>query len=88
MLYGADNGSHGWEIWRSDGTPEGTFLLKDIYPGTGGWWPGPSLVSHGVLYFSIQDPEHGVELWRTDGTAAGTYLVADIFPGTGWSNPV
>lgn len=28
--------AQGTEVWRSDGTPGGTFILKDIYNGTNG----------------------------------------------------
>lgn len=27
---------HGSELWVTDGTPEGSLLVKDIYPGVGG----------------------------------------------------
>ena len=30
MLFAADDGSNGEELWRSDGTPTGTALVKDI----------------------------------------------------------
>lgn len=56
------------ELWRTDGTPNGTFLL---HAGT---------VSSGLLY-PVADTAHGPVLffadngttWRTDGTVAGTF---------------
>ena len=78
VLFDAKEPAHGWELWRSDGTPSGTVLVKDI-------WTGESssniaaLTSHGeIAYFVANDRTHGEELWRSDGTAAGTYLVKDL----------
>ena len=31
--FAADDGIHGTALWRSDGTAEGTFMVKDIIPG-------------------------------------------------------
>jgi ELWxxDGT repeat protein len=31
----ADDGIYGRELWRSDGTEDGTYLVKDINPGKG-----------------------------------------------------
>lgn len=92
MLFVAGASSTGSELWRSDGTEAGTYLVKDIYPGTGGSTQTLEdftyeIVSD-VMYFWAYEPVFGQELWRTDGTAAGTFLVKDISPGSGHSSPL
>ncbi len=76
-----DDAANGREVWVSDGTPNGTTLLKDIVPGPASSAPSPLLSAHGRLWFAANDGMHGRELWVTDGTALGTTLVADIAPG-------
>ncbi len=77
------------ELWRSDGTAAGTFMLKDIYDNPNmGSFPRSfgSVPSKNLVLFSATD-SNGTELWKSDGTASGTALVKDIYPGTLGSSP-
>lgn len=84
--------STGLELWTSDGTPEGTRLVKDIFPGPGkplsdpiglcsGCFENPApwaLTSHGgLLYFLASDGSSGLRLFVSDGTPDGTHLVGE-----------
>jgi ELWxxDGT repeat protein len=61
-------------LMKSDGTSEGTKVLKEFQSIN-------NLVEvNGELYF-IADDGTGNRLWRSDGTARGTVLVKDLYPG-------
>jgi uncharacterized repeat protein (TIGR01451 family) len=87
VLFAADDGRHGMELWRTDGTAAGTTLVADICPGACSSLPLWSTVVGGELFFAATDGAHGRELWKSDGTPAGTVMVADLAPGLGDSNP-
>jgi ELWxxDGT repeat protein len=71
-------------LFRSDGTTEGTYLLRDINPG-GSSQPYNGIWHNGIFYFSADDNVHGEELWKTDGTPEGTTMVKDIRTGSAGS---
>ncbi|MBI2213689.1 MAG: hypothetical protein HYU52_08580 [Acidobacteria bacterium] len=70
------------ELWRSDGTAEGTFKLRGL---TESRYFDQLVPFRGGLLFSADDPEHGLEPWFTDGTVAGTRMIADLAPGSSGS---
>jgi ELWxxDGT repeat protein len=75
LFFGADDGSSGKEMWRSDGTQAGTVLVKDIRPGVHGSSPGGFTYFSGALFFGARDDSTGgSHLWKSDGTEAGTVL--------------
>jgi ELWxxDGT repeat protein len=83
-LFPANNGTTGDEPWVTDGTPDGTRLLRDINPGRGSnpdFSPGGTHIGGGRALFSADDGVHGVEPWVTDGTPQGTRLLLDIRTG-------
>lgn len=88
LLFAADDGARGRELWFSDGTAAGTRLVKDISPGSASSSPRAFAAAGGTVYFVATTGPVGarqVELWSTDGTAAHTTLVAPI--GLGETDP-
>ncbi len=84
----AEDTAVGWELFKTDGTPGGTTLVKDVRPGQDNSQPGwLTAVGNGVVYFSADDGVNGFELWKSDGTEAGTVLLKDIYPGATSSSP-
>lgn len=83
----AEDGTHGRELWVSNGTVAGTKLVKDIYPGIFSSEPIYFTGYNGKAYFAASDGTNGTELWVTDGTTTGTQMLKNIRPGAGSSNP-
>ena len=69
------------QLWKSDGTVQGTVKIKGFESITSPLWLG------NVLYFTANDGISGPELWKSDGTSAGTVMVKDIRPGSAGSTP-
>jgi ELWxxDGT repeat protein len=64
------------EIWRTDGTTEGTFKLLDAWPTRYSSGVPEAVELNGKLIFSLDGPTSG--LWISDGTVAGTKQLSDV----------
>src|SRR6266516_2611712 len=84
-LFAANDGGGGIELWKTDGTANGTSLVKDInlvagnsFPGGSGLFPSEFVFFNGAWFCSVDDGMSGTELWKSDGTPGGTVQVKDI----------
>ncbi|WP_462221311.1 hypothetical protein, partial [Ferruginibacter sp.] len=70
------------QLWRSDGTTAGTFMVFDF--GLNQYVASYLMVAGNNMYVMIVTPGTGNVLWKSDGTAAGTVPVKTI--GTSGNN--
>lgn len=86
VLFQSFNGNTLAELWRSDGTASGTYLVKDLTPGLGTSYPLPRIAFQGQMFLTAASAETGEELWKTSGAPNDLELVRDINPN-GSSRP-
>lgn len=70
---------HGAELWRTDGTPEGTALVADAFPGRAGSSPDWLVRIQSTLYFVADHPSRGRVLWRYDGLQSEARIVEPVY---------
>jgi ELWxxDGT repeat protein len=63
-VFSANDGTHGRELWYSDGWSSNTHLAADINPGPAGSDPQDITALGQVAYLTAYDPAHGRELWK------------------------
>ncbi len=85
LLYKDQNATSGIELFRTDGTTDGTRIAADLNPGSSGSIVLPSfLVAHqGKLYYNavVFGAGAGIELYVYDPATDEATLAADINPG-------
>lgn len=83
FLFVASNGRR-LQLWKTDGTRDGTVLLKLLCASDDAFYCDPYLYSRSAgeraIFFDTSDPERR-ELWVTDGTVAGTRPFEEAFGG-------
>jgi ELWxxDGT repeat protein len=103
LVFAAEDGLNGRELWASDGTKAGTRLVRDINPARSPFPPASDcddrpdtglssdpqdlVTFRQGALFTADDGVHGREIWWTNGTAAGTRLVRDLRPGAASAAP-
>ena len=90
LLFSADDGSHGRELWAA--SDSGAAMVEDINPGPNSSEPQHLTALDDRFFFSADDGSHGQELWAMEsswwpGWWLAPYLVKDIAPGHNGSLP-
>jgi len=69
-----NDGIHGVEPWITDGTTEGTHLVKEISPDEDFAYISSGIYYHNSYYFVLSG---GSSLWKSDGSASGTVKIKE-----------
>lgn len=75
LFFTVDNDANGVDLWKSNGTNEGTVKVQEISGDSNSSESVLLTVLDGSLYFVAAN---GTELWTSDGTDVGTTLVSDL----------
>lgn len=80
VFFRANDGTYGRELWKSDGTANGTSMVRDIWPGSGEGLPQRFTSLNNTLFFTANDgssSNYDDQLWKSDGTNSGTVMLTN-----------
>lgn len=84
-FFAHDDGSTGLELWKTDGTPAGTTMVKNIAPGgisgVGDFNFNYAVSARNGIIFLADDGVTGQQVWFSDGTETGTRKIKKFSPG-------
>ena len=88
VIFSADDGDNGIELWKLEPPYTSPVLVSNINPGLSAY-PDKLTRVGGRIFFSAQNGTDGTELWRTDGGSAIEMLAGSggIRPGFFGSSP-
>ncbi|MDH5716466.1 MAG: hypothetical protein OEZ22_02385 [Spirochaetia bacterium] len=81
LFFSGYTDANGYELWISDGTADGTVMVKNICDDSLGYCDGNPYnmtSANGNLFFTAYTDANGYELWKSDGTELGTVMVKNI----------
>lgn len=82
VVFRADDGVNGYELWFSDGTDSGTRMIRNINVSKYLDYDSQDMAVAGEqIFFRADNGVNGTELWVSDGTPDGTGMVKDINTG-------
>jgi len=78
LVFSAQDGVNGFQLWRSDGTAAGTLRVSDIAGlNASAFNPLNLTVNNGKLFFAASDKGHGNELWVASPPRVESIVVND-----------
>ncbi len=84
LYFVANDGVHGAELWKSDGSAAGTMMVADLTQGSGDTTIAHLTNVNGTLFFQADGA-----LWKSNGTAGSTVRIDTLnaTPGLGKKQP-
>ncbi len=82
VLFVASASTNAFDLWRTDGTSEGTVLVMSFhYSSLASFFDNPVICQNKVYFTVASGNGIDVELWATDGTTLGTQRISFDIPG-------
>lgn len=90
MYFAANDGSHGIELWKTDGTAGGTSMVQDLRSGSSSSGPYDMVDLNGTLAFLATDgtlshSEPIEEVWTSDGSTASILFTPSAGSGASYA---
>ncbi|NTX40318.1 HYR domain-containing protein [Myxococcus sp. CA033] len=89
LFFAGEDTVHGEQLWKTDGTLEGTGLVKDVFRGTDFSGLADFVAVNDLALFWARDTLNVPDqLWRSDGTTEGTVRVQSYPRGSSRTTPL
>ncbi len=82
VFFIAENSDNGREVWKTNGTSQNTYLVKDIFTGTYSSNPSNIVVLNGAAYFAASSSNNLRSLYKSQATTATTEIAVPFNTGS------